>query len=134
LNNKINIPLPKSNIESSIKSDVKVRLLTTIPFFGPGVADLLEAIEDKQSVSLACKKIGMSYSKGWKIIQKFKSATGFDLVITQKGGNTGGLTELTSYGKKILIGFRHYENDVKKYSQERFDYYLSEIEEMNDEY
>lgn len=127
------IPLPKSYIEETIKTDVKVRLITSIPFFGPGVVALFESIETNQSVSLACKKIGMSYSKGWKIIQKFKVATGFDAVTTQKGGSNGGITELTPYGKKILISFKKYEEDVDKYSKERFMYYLSSVAEDNNE-
>jgi molybdate transport system regulatory protein len=133
LNENIKIPLPKTNIENKIKEDIKVRFITSIPYFGPGVADLLEAIEQKQSVSLACKKMGMSYSKGWKIIQKIKAATDFDAVTTQKGGNSGGLTELTPYGKKLLTSFRQYEGDVKEYSKERFNHYLSNVAEVNDE-
>jgi molybdate transport system regulatory protein len=133
LNDKINIPLPKTNIEDKIQENVKVRLITSIPYFGPGVADLLEAIDKKQSVSLACKEMGMSYSKGWKIIQKIKAATDFDAVTTQKGGISGGLTELTPYGKKLLTSFRQYEADVKQYSKERFKYYLSNVAEGNDE-
>lgn len=131
MNENIKIPLPKKTIEKNIKEDIKVRFITNIPYFGPGVADLLESIEEKQSVSLACKKMGMSYSKGWKIIQKIKAATGFDAVTTQKGGTTGGITELTPYGKNLLSSFRKYEADVKEYSNERFNYYLSNVVETD---
>ena len=132
-NDITHIPLPDKGIEEDIKEDIRVRFISTIPYFGPGAAKLLELIEEKQSVSLACKAMGMSYSKGWKIIQKIKAATNHDAVITQKGGTNGGLTILTPYGKKLLISFRQYEEDVKEYSKKRFEYFLASAEEGNDE-
>lgn len=131
--NTVKIPLPDKEIKKELKQDIRVRFITTIPYFGPGAARLLELIEEKQSVSLACKSMGMSYSKGWKILQKIKAATNHDAVLTQKGGNNGGLTVLTPYGKKLLVSFRQYERDVQEYSKQRFEFFLSEQEEDFDE-
>ena len=44
---------------------VKVQLVRNVPFFGPGLMNLLRQIEVLGNVREACEKTGMSYSKGW---------------------------------------------------------------------
>ncbi len=117
-----NIKIPFS--EKTNTEDVKVRFITDIPYFGPGAARLLELIEQKESVSIATKAMGMSYSKGWKILHKIKAATGYDAVITQKGGNNGGTTVLTPEGEQLLHSFRAFEADVTNYAHERLSHYV----------
>lgn len=128
--NELKIP----NTEKENKQDIKIRFLTDIPYFGPGAAKLLELIDEKQSVSIATKTMKMSYSKGWKILHKIKFATGYDVVVTQKGGNTGGTTSLTKEGLQLLHSFRAYEKDVITYANERINYYmdLNPKEETNE--
>ena len=48
---------------------VKVQLVRSEPFFGPGMATLLKQIQALGSVREACEKTGMSYSKGWSLIR-----------------------------------------------------------------
>lgn len=128
MSDNIKIPFShKENIE-----DIRVRFITDIPYFGPGAAKLLELIEQKQSVSIATKTMGMSYSKGWKILHKIKAATGYDSVITQKGGINGGTTLLTKEGLQLLHSFREYERDVIKYAHERISHYIDTKENVND--
>ena len=53
-----------------IRPRIKVQLAGTEPFFGPGVRMLLECIREEGSVREACEKMGLSYSKGRKMLER----------------------------------------------------------------
>ena len=38
--------------------------------FGPGIAELLEGIEELKSLRAAAMRMGMAYSKAWRIIHE----------------------------------------------------------------
>ena len=44
------------------------------PFFGPGVAQLFTFIEETGSVRHASERMGLSYSKAWKMIRGTEKA------------------------------------------------------------
>ena len=46
---------------------IKVELRAEDKFFGPGVCELLELIEQTGSLQSACTEMGLSYSKGSSI-------------------------------------------------------------------
>ena len=48
---------------------VKLQINTDEPVLGPGVAELLELVEETGSMKEACGRMGMSYSKGWSLIR-----------------------------------------------------------------
>lgn len=49
--NTVKIPLPDKEIKKELKQDIRVRFITTIPYFGPGAARLLELIEEAECIS-----------------------------------------------------------------------------------
>lgn len=83
-------------------------------FFGPGVAELMEKIEEEGSIQGACMKMGMSYSKGWKILKRAEKELGFPVLHTHNGGAHGGKSELTCEGKDFLIKYRKMERSLKE--------------------
>ena len=46
-------------------------------FFGPGTEELLLLVNETGSLHMAAAKMGMSYSKAWKIIRRAAAAAVF---------------------------------------------------------
>lgn len=78
-------------------------------FFGPGVRDLLLNIESEGSVKAACEKMGMSYSKAWKMIRTVEKALSTEVVTRVQGGKSGGSASLTEAGKEMLKRYMRFE-------------------------
>jgi molybdate transport system regulatory protein len=80
---------------------------------GPGKADLLQAIDETASLTAAAKRFGMSYKRGWTLVQEMNEAFAKPLVETEKGGSGGGgSAQLTRLGKRILRRYRQMEKDA----------------------
>lgn len=97
-----------------IHSQVKVWLMKRRSFFGPGAASLLRQIDSIGSVREACMKMGMSYSKGWKIIHSAEEELGYQIVERRPGGKNGGAAYVTPKGKELLKLFELYEKRVEE--------------------
>ncbi|GLU51155.1 winged helix-turn-helix domain-containing protein [Dyadobacter frigoris] len=80
-------------------------------FFGLGRAQLLKHIEESGSIANAAKAMGMSYKKAWAMVDDMNSRAQEPYVIAKKGGKSGGGTELTDAGRKMLGA---YDNLNKK--------------------
>jgi molybdate transport system regulatory protein len=73
------------------------------PLIGKGGAEILETIQQIESISKAAKKAGMSYRYVWNYLAKLEKRLGEPVVNTFKGGNKGGGgATLTKLGKKLL--------------------------------
>lgn len=70
--------------------------------FGPGKAELLQHIAETGSISEAARRMGMSYNRAWLHIKDANSSFKEPLVISKRGGKTGGGAELTATGQKVL--------------------------------
>jgi molybdate transport system regulatory protein len=80
---------------------------------GPGKADLLQAIDETRSITAAAARFGMSYKRGWSLIQELNAAFAKPLVETEKGGaGGGGSARLTRLGHRILSRYREMEADA----------------------
>lgn len=84
-------------------------------FFGPGKARLLEYIERTGSMQAACEEMGLSYSKGSRMIKKAEKQLGFRLLERWTGGNGGGGSRLTEEGRELL---GNYQEVVRRVQQE----------------
>ena len=88
--------------------------------FGCGKTQILEFIDQNGSISKASKLVNMNYKKAWLHIKLLQNTIQDDIVIVKKGRSNGG-TKLTPYAKKLVKKFRLLENDIKNYSQKRFN-------------
>lgn len=55
---------------------IKVELRAEDKFFGPGVCELLELIEQTGSLQSACTEMGLSYSKGSRMLRGIERQLG----------------------------------------------------------
>ncbi|WP_348798435.1 winged helix-turn-helix domain-containing protein [Flavobacterium adhaerens] len=70
-----------------------------------GRIQLLRLIESTGSLSKAAKEMNISYQKAWKLVDASNKASKKPLVETQIGGNKGGGTCVTPYGKMLIDSF-----------------------------
>lgn len=88
---------------------LKLRLARERIFFGPGPAELLMQIKQTDSVRMACEQMGISYSKGWKMINTMEEELGYKVTKRQQGGRNGGSACLTPEGETLLAKYQELE-------------------------
>ena len=88
--------------------------------FGPGKADLLEAIRETGSISAAGKKMGMSYRRAWLLADTLNRCFQEPLIDTAKGGNHGGGTTLTEMGENVLRQYRDAQSEIAAITDKHF--------------
>jgi len=86
-------------------------------FFGPGRAELLQLILDTGSISKAAKSMGMSYKKAWAMVDELNARGQKPYVVTHKGGQKGGGTEVTKTGMEVLIAYQTLSNQLLSISK-----------------
>ena len=82
--------------------NLSCRLFTDAKCFGPGVAQLLHAVQELHSLRAAALSMDMAYSKAWTIIKNSEKALGFSLLDSTTGGKGGGGAALTPEGARLL--------------------------------
>ena len=73
---------------------------------GPGKADLLDLIETTGSISAAARKLNMSYSRAWALVDAMNRAFKAPLVEAAPGGKAGGGARVTDNGRLIAKRYR----------------------------
>ena len=81
--------------------NLSCRLFTDAKCFGPGVAQLLHAVQELHSLRAAALSMDMAYSKAWTIIKNSEKALGFSLLDSTTGGKGGGGAALTPEGARL---------------------------------
>ena len=82
--------------------NLSCRLFTDAKCFGPGVAQLLHAVQELHSLRAAALSMDMAYSKAWTIIKNSEKALGFSLLDSTTGGKGGGGAALTPRLRHVL--------------------------------
>lgn len=110
-------------MEKELQLKLTIRLFTdnNQRCFGPGVATLLERVQEKHSLRAAAVSMEMAYSKAWRIIRTAEESFGFKLLSSTIGGQHGGGAVLTDEAKQLLTAYRAYQADITAYAKERFD-------------
>ncbi|AWG23521.1 molybdenum transporter [Flavobacterium faecale] len=70
-----------------------------------GRVKLLKLIAETGSLNKAAKAMELSYQKAWKLVDVSNKSAKHPLIETQVGGNKGGGTVLTPYGKSLIDAF-----------------------------
>lgn len=106
--------------QQTVKPILQLRIEREIVFFGPGVAELLQNIDETHSIHSAAKKMNMAYSKAWKMITNTEGQLGTSILNRHYGGSGGGGSELSVEGRTFLNCFLQLE---EKLQQECSDYF-----------
>jgi molybdate transport system regulatory protein len=112
--------------EKKIEPVVKVFLITPgteKSFCGPGMIKLLTAIKQTGNVRQACENMGMSYSKGWKLLKVLESWIGQPLTVRRQGGKGGGEAYLTDMGYTFLEKHQAFLEECQQTVEQVFDRY-----------
>ena len=70
--------------------------------FGPGKAELLRRIAAGGSIAAAAAELGMSYNRAWTLVRAMNARFRVPLVLSSRGGGTGGGAQLTPAGRDVL--------------------------------
>ncbi len=89
--------------------------------FGPGIATLLERVQEHHSLRSAAASMGMAYSKAWRIIRTAEEVFGCKMLDSTIGGKGGGGAHLTPEALRLLEAYRAYVADVEQYARSRFE-------------
>ena len=79
-------------------------------FFGEGPARLLKGVETLGSLRAAALSMEMAYTKALMMIKNAETALGYQLVIRNAGGRSGGGSKLTQEGKEWLKTYEAYRD------------------------
>ena len=97
-----------AGMEAKLHPVLTIRLFAEEKCFGPGVASLLDGVEEQHSLRAAAAAMGMAYSKAWTIIRRAEDQLGFKLLLSTTGGKHGGGAALTAEASELLAAYRAY--------------------------
>lgn len=104
------------------------RMFTDTKCFGPGIAQLLHAVDRLHSLRAAAAKMEMAYSKAWNIIHNSEGALGFKLLHSSVGGKGGGGAYLTEEAVKLLESYDAFTSSLRTYGDSLFDEHFGWLE------
>ncbi|CAZ97353.1 MULTISPECIES: winged helix-turn-helix domain-containing protein [Zobellia] len=103
-----------------IKSRIWIEVGDNV-LFGEGRVRLLKEIETQGSLSKAAKSIGMSYKKAWTLVDAVNKSAKEAVVTTSVGGQKGGGTVVTPYGKKLIAAFEQINKKCWEFLDKEFE-------------
>lgn len=106
--------------KKQLRYSLTLRIYGEEKCFGPGIAELLERVDEVRSLRKATISMEMAYSKAWRIIKTAEESLGFPLLRSTTGGRGGGGAELTPEAQDFLQRFRGFEEAVRGYADEAF--------------
>ena len=81
---------------------------------GPGKVDLLRWVAKTGSISEAARELGMSYMRAWTLVRTMNRCFTSDLILSVRGGKTGGGARLSPLGQKVLKLYTEMEKNSMK--------------------
>lgn len=109
------------------KIQATLRLVQAGKAFGPGVAALMEGVQQFGSLRRSAKEMGMSYNKAWHVVRECEENLGYPLMIRHIGGAQGGGAILTPEGERLLQCYRTFEQEAKAQLDQLAKKYFGEM-------
>jgi len=114
-----------NNPRENLYYNIKIRIFYNEPVFGPGIVKIMELVKETGSLLKAYNIMGLSSSKGWKIMKRAEEDLGFPLIISIKGGSGGGRSELSTEGKDLLNRYHAFMSELNIESDKLFKKYFT---------
>ena len=99
-------------------------------FWGPGLMELLEKVDETGSVKAASKEMYISYAKARRLIALAESELGYRLTKPSRGGASRGGTVLTEEGKEYLKNCSLIQKEVQDHCEELYRRYFQSSENI----
>lgn len=106
-------------INEKLNIRLKIQVYNKDKGFGPGMADIMRLVKEEESLISACKQMGLSSSKAWKIINLAQSDLQLDFFQSSCGGKNGGYTKLSPEGEIFLQKYELLKKRLEKYAEEQ---------------
>ena len=84
-------------------------------FIGFGRVVLLERIMEHGSITRAAKSMQMAYRHAWDLVDSMNRQAGEPFVELSTGGKGGGGARVTAAGKKAIMLFRRFSEDLQTF-------------------
>ena len=98
----------------------RIRPRLKVQLTGTGVRTLLESIRKEGSVREACEKMGLSYSKGRKMLERAERELGYTIVERSPGGKNGGSASVSEDGMRLLTRYERFEKELTELAEEKY--------------
>lgn len=105
---------------NELRAVLRVRLYREKKFYGPGIHQLLQLTEELGSLSAACQHMGISYSKGRRIVGDMEEELGVTVLESGQGGKAGGYSRLTPQAKDVMTRYGAFLEEAEAAVQELF--------------
>lgn len=76
--------------------------------FGSGCVQLLQGVAEEHSLNRAAKRMGMAYSKAWRLVNEAEDQLGVKLL--DRNGALG--STLTPEGERAMAAYRTLQRDI----------------------
>lgn len=110
--------------DKKLKFNTRIKIMLNNSSFGSGVAQIMELVQSTGSLSQAYKTMGLSSSKGWRIIKSTEEELGFSLFETIVGGKGGGGSKLTEKGEDLLNRYKAFIHELNIEAERLYNKYF----------
>ena len=117
--------LPSHN-DSLFQPSLTINIRKEKVFLDSRLRLLLELIDDNNSVNGACKRMSLSLSKAWDMINELEKNLGYEIVLRRQGGAREGRTLLSHEGREFMENYDKFYSAVTKYTWEQFKKYFED--------
>lgn len=97
----------------NLKYQIKARIYMKDFGIGPGVAKIMELVKETENLSEVYRIMGLSSSKGWKMIKNSEEDLGISLIKSTIGGSGGGKSSLTPEGEQLLQSYQNFTKEIE---------------------
>lgn len=129
------IPFPRSvvpelleeegeGMEQKLHYKMSIKLWKEEKVFGPGICQLLMGIDETGSMHQAAARMGLAYSKAWKMMKTTEKGLGFALTERVSGGRRGGGSRLTEEGRNMMEKYQAFESEARQAVDTLFEKYF----------
>lgn len=101
--------------------DIRIHITKVDTILTPETSQFLEMIEHTGSIQGACACMHMSYSCGWRKLNRMEKELGYQLVERFPGGLSGGGSTLTEKGRRLLKAYQEFQSELREMAQELFE-------------
>ncbi len=100
--------------------EIKIQIVREKPFYGPGAQLLLQMTDETGSLLEACRRMGISYSKGRKIMAVMEQQLGKPVIESRQGGKDGGYSVVTEDGRQLMERYTAFCLEAKQCVEDLF--------------